>query len=201
VEVRPVAERMRVLVPGIHEEWYLPTLIEALLELPIARAVEAITVEQLATSPHRTLDVLSTHAPATLRRLHFLAGGTPRIFLGPRLGRFRFASLEELQCDVELDASALFVLASGKMPKLTTLSIRLADYKPAMEVQLRRLFEPRDMPALHELALSTPTPAILARTVIAAAPTRFSELVIRSERIDHDIVLPPYVRLEQVPIG
>jgi hypothetical protein len=208
VELRPAAKRLAALFPDVQMGWQLPTVVEALLELPIAHAVEELVVGQFETAPYMTIYVLGTFAPVTLRRLHLAVEGMRRAPEGSNFFVLRFPGLEELRCDLELDASGVSKIASADMPKLHTLSIRmLGDADPVRVggddvansmTELKRLLVRRE---LRHIEIATPTPTILARSVIDLAPTHLSELVIRSKRaIDNDVVLPPYVRFDQQPL-
>ena len=211
VEVRP-DRRIDELLPDVPHVYKLPTLIAALLELPIARMLDELVIGSAGTPDYQsTMQTIVEHAPPTLRRLVIDAEGR-RLTADAWLYAMQFPNLEEFQCDLNLASQGLRHIANATWPKLKTLSFAMHGSQDTVPLapddtaeaiaELAPIFAGRGVPALTHLEIWTPTPTPLAYAMTTLAP-QFTEVVIRSKRaIDPDAerALPPCARFDQQPL-
>lgn len=182
------------VLPEVPACYILGTLLHALFELPIASALESLTLSTVGTSDYQhTMITIVDHAPPTLRVLEIKSKG--RAQAEAHLATMRFAALDEFSCDLNLSSSALSYVATASWPTLRHLSFGVA-HAAAID-ELAPLFAATNVPALRELEIRAPSALVCRLLLDAPLLAQLEVLTIRT-----NANIPPSIKtalLERAP--
>jgi predicted DNA-binding WGR domain protein len=141
------------LLPEVPACYQQGTILKALFECPLARALEGLAISSVGTFDYQyTMLSIVEHAPPTLRSFGIRADRSDRreIALAP----MRFPSLVSFDCDRPVGQAALFDITTAQWPALRHLAITASDG----DVACRMLLDTKLVDQLSSLVVRGATP-------------------------------------------
>ena len=151
------------LLPQVPACYQQGTILKALFDCPLARAVEELAIGSVGTFDYQyTMLSIVEHAPPTLQVLAIGDHDRREIALAP----MRFPALVSFSCTWTLGQAALFDVTTAQCPQLRRLAIRVAD----SELACRMLLDTKLLDQLTSLVITNWRPTGLESQLRTRAP-------------------------------